>query len=386
MNNSQFLSISKQVFLHISFWTITSLFFMNFSLLRPLCTSNMRVEIICVLMIASVCYINQLVLYPRYFKKKQVKYWSSSLFLIILISISEILFFENMSDISFFFAYEKNIVFFTFLIIISLRNAGFLLFSLLLRHYQEIKNNLNAEILMLKKEITWYAEKIEVEKSVVRSTVAIHFLNNIITCLTASALQKKDNLPYLLRKLAVVLNYYMDKASQESVEISDELSFCRNFIELETYRYEEKIKSNFHNTEEPETMKIAPLLFESFIENAFKYAPRDGSGYVKIKFDFSKTNQILFTCVNNKRKNSDQNVVSTKSGIKTILNRLNLLYEDSHSFQIQEDDELFQVTLSLDLTTSNKLKQSLLSSTKLNLSSFDHSDTCFIKYIGCSLK
>ena len=355
MKSKRFLSISGQIFLHLLFWAIVLLFFMNFSILRPYCSSTAEIEILYVLMIALICYLNQFVLYPRYFKKKQVKYWGSLLLLISLISIIEILPFLENTDHYFFFSNKKSTIFITFFITISLRNTGIILFSLFFRHYQEVKKNLKKEIQILKKEIIWYNEKREIEKKFIRSKIATHFLYNIINYMIVCASEQKDNLPYLLRKLASILDYYMVEASKESVEISDELNFYRNFIELENYRYEEKIKTSFQTTKEPETMKIAPLLFESFIANAFKYAPRDGSGYIQIKFSFTKTNRILFTCVNNKRKNNYPNDVSSKSGMKTVLNRLNLLYEDNYSFQIQEDDKLFKVTLHLDLTAYNSL-------------------------------
>ena len=312
-------------------------------------------EIICVSIIAFACYINYFVVYPRYFRKKQIKYWGALLLSIISVSAIEILlFWEDFTNFS-FYSTENSVIFIVFFSTISIRNASFLLFSLFLRHYQEVKNGFKNEVQMLKKEITWHEEKREVEQNFTRSKIAAHFLFNIINYMIACSLEKNDNLPYLLRKLSEILEYYMIGASKETVDIDDELAFYRSFIELEKYRYDHKIKADFQIIGKPNSLKIAPLLFESSIANAFKYTPRDGSGSIRIKFDFSKANCILFSCINNKRKSNNQGVVSSKSGMKTVLHRLKLLYENNYSFQVQEDEDTFMVTLHLDLTSYNTI-------------------------------
>ena len=355
MDYKRLLSISSQVFLHILFWFIVSLFFLYFSILRPRCTSKVEMEFVCILVIAITCYFNYFVLYPRYFKKKQVKYWSALLLSVIAVSIIEILFFwSDFADFLFSTA-ENRIIFIFFFIAISLRNVSFLLFSLFLRHYQEVKNGLQREIQILEKEIAWYAEKRDVERNFTRSKIAAHFLFNIINHIIVCSTEKKDNLPHLLRQLSTILEYYMISSSREFVDINDELIFYQNFIELEKYRYDYQIGADFQIIGEPKMLKVAPLLFETFIANAFKYVPRDGSESISIKFDFSEANCILFTCINSKRKKINPEIVSSKSGIKTVLRRLDLLYEKTYSFHIQENEDTFMVTLRLDLTSMNRL-------------------------------
>ncbi len=91
------------------------------------------------------------------------------------------------------------------------------------------------------------------------------------------------------------------------------------------------------------SQKVAPLLFEVFISNAFKYVKTE-SGYIHIRLYSDEDNAIYFTCENSiGRKSPD--ISSTKSGIYNVTQRLHLIYPNKHDLKIEETGDVFRVSL-----------------------------------------
>lgn len=347
MCSRKVLNLSVWIGLHLLFWAFTVYFFVSFAILRPRVITNAFGEILCVGLIAAAVYLNYFILYPYFFKKSQFKYWILTFVSIIIISGIEIYIFRR--DIIFVSQTIKTLLHYASVFLV-LRNLAFILFFLLLKHYQQTKKTLEREIKHLQEEALWKEEKYEIEQQYLRSKIAPHFLYNIINYLLFCSLENKSNLSDLLHKLASILDYYMIGSSKETVAFSQEMIFYQNFIALENNRYQQSVDVNMDIIGDHDTVIIAPLLFECFIANAFKFTPHDGSGYIKIVFDFTQKQKISFSCINNKQKVTKRhNMVSSKNGLKFTQKRLHLLYKDHYFFQINENERHFEVKLEIDL-------------------------------------
>ena len=340
-------STLSRIILHILFWMITLLFFVLFSIIRPRCITSIYMEFFCVFFIAIIVYFNFFFLYPRHFKKSQIKYWGFTFISIFISVLIEFFLFSSDFGIPFSeFIYNQWVL--ASFLFVFLRNTGLILFFLLLKHSQETKNSLEKEIQILQQKSHWQSERYEIEKRYIRSKIAPHFLYNTINYIIYCALERKGNISELLYKLSGILDYYMVGSNREEVLISQELTFYRNFIELENNRYEQSIHVDFEVIGDYSSIKITPLLYECFIGNAFKYTLHDGNGFIKIRFDFSTPNRIDFSCINNKQKEIGRHdMVSSKSGLEMTRQRLEMLYKNSYTLSVENHDALFEVTLQI---------------------------------------
>lgn len=76
-----------------------------------------------------------------------------------------------------------------------------------------------------------------------------------------------------VQKLQYLLIFAFEKAQQKQVSLSEEVHFLSDYISFEQLRQKESrvdIQFDHQNVEEPAIL-IPPLLFVSFIENAFKH-------------------------------------------------------------------------------------------------------------------
>ena len=90
------------------------------------------------------------------------------------------------------------------------------------------------------------------------------------------------------------------------------------------------------------------MLLISFIENAFKYGT-DYTGKTNITIEIKVEDDILSLKVSNYISLKEKSNLGLGVGIENIKNRLNILYSNSHTLNIEESDKLFKVELLLKL-------------------------------------
>jgi len=92
-------------------------------------------------------------------------------------------------------------------------------------------------------------------------------LNNIYALVDISPDQAKIS----IHSLSKLMRYMLYETNEESIALSKEIDFMKKYIELMKLRVSEKTLVNYSFPTEETGVTIAPLLFISLIENAFKH-------------------------------------------------------------------------------------------------------------------
>ena len=325
-----------EIILHLFFWIIVCFFFLLFSVN----TFRYLEGIICFSFTVIAVYVCYFLLYRILHKKGgSILFWCSMTVIIALFSTFEVVLIHtqalrivNEFELKYVNPYLTGIYW-----SIAMRYAFFILLFTVLRFYQEVEKT----ILMNKKA---HASEL---LSYLYSRVLPHYLVGVINDLQAMAITSSDRLPELLDKLNMLLHYIMTKAVKEKVLLKEEISFYRNYIELEMLRYTNPIEVIFENHNLKEEVEIAPLLLENIISNAFKYTCHDGTGYVKMTLTQNTENILTFECENN--VSQDIPHISYGEGLDNLLNRLNLLYHNRCNFKFENENSICKITLQLSL-------------------------------------
>jgi two-component system, LytTR family, sensor kinase len=94
-------------------------------------------------------------------------------------------------------------------------------------------------------------------------------------------------------------------------------------------------------------VKIAPLIFMAFVENAFKYVSRDDSGVNRIIIELNEeAGKIDFTCDNSYDESES---ITGGIGLNNAERRLELLYKDRYLLNINKDQSIYHMHLKLTL-------------------------------------
>lgn len=196
-------------------------------------------------------------------------------------------------------------------------------------------------------------EKLIAELAFLKSQINPHFLFNTLNNLFSMAIQQNDQLTAEgIRKLAGMMRYMLHDSNSELIELSKELEYIQNYIELQRIRFQTHTNNQIHlqiigNATQ---IRVAPMLFIPFIENAFKHGI-SLSNPTPIHITFELTEQtLIFTCCNTiyKNKRTDMNEPSG-IGLENTKKRLAIVYPHSHSLIFNTQHEKFLVTLTINL-------------------------------------
>lgn len=207
---------------------------------------------------------------------------------------------------------------------------------------------------LLKKSIkdTEYLQQLIIDKkqaelNLLRNQLQPHFLFNALNNLL-SMVNRAENpkLAISFDKLSQLLRFVIEDNKTEKIEISKEVEFLKNYIELQKLRFnEDEVNIHFNVIGQFNTQKIEPGLLIPFVENAFKYGTEpENIATIEIEFDLSKPDFIQFKTIN---KTIMINTDSTGTGIEMNRRRLELIYPDKHNLNISSN-EYFIVQLTIN--------------------------------------
>lgn len=187
------------------------------------------------------------------------------------------------------------------------------------------------------------------ELAQLKSQVNPHFLFNSLNSIYSLAMAKSDQTAESVAQLSDIMRYVTDVSEKDSVSLSEELEYVRNYVELQRIRLTQKTSVKFEIQGDALSKRIPPLLFINFIENAFKYGVSNETEGV-ILFKFTVTERELELIVENKKAKQARSVDKmNSSGIKNAKRRLDHLYDLNYFLEIKESDVAFRVDLKVPL-------------------------------------
>lgn len=218
----------------------------------------------------------------------------------------------------------------------------FLLFAISLSIKLAIELHKNEKIKNLIK-----TQKINAELSFLKTQLNPHFLFNTLNSIYSLANKKSDDTTEAIITLSELMRYMIYETNKEFVTLQNEIDYIKNFISLQNLRLKDSSGVRF-NVRGKLDYNIEPLLLISFIENAFKYGT-DYTGKTNITIEIKVEDDILNLKVSNYISFKEKNNLHSGVGIENIKNRLNILYPNSHTLNIEGFDKLFKVELLLKL-------------------------------------
>lgn len=157
---------------------------------------------------------------------------------------------------------------------------------------------------------------------------------------------------YLLLKFSDILRYQLYHCNQNIVPLDKDIEHIQNLVEVEKLRWGNELDVKTIWEISSNKAFIAPLLLVTFIENAFKYVCRLPGHKGHISISCKERDKVLSFYI----ENSYSDVLSYKKkdrvggiGLENVKKRLKLQYPGSHDLKIEADQNIFKVTLTLNL-------------------------------------
>lgn len=190
-----------------------------------------------------------------------------------------------------------------------------------------------------------HINQLQTELKYLRSQINPHFLfnglNTIYGNIDMNNIQARD----IMVQFSDLLRYNLYEADVDFIELGKEIKYLQNYVALQRARSNENMQIELQVSCEDYSIKVAPLIFMAFIENAFKYATRDDSSIntIRIKLNQSE-NQIVFECENSF---DESEPLPGGIGLNNVIRRLELLYKDRYTLEIKNANNIYHVHLML---------------------------------------
>ena len=183
---------------------------------------------------------------------------------------------------------------------------------------------------------------------------------NIMNNMVALARKKSDLLEPSLIKLSALLRYMLYE-TEEKVSLQREVEYLQSYIDLQKQRFGNNVSIKYCMEKFDKEYEIEPMLLIPFVENAFKHGAAfvtkvPGSDLVlyntaEINIDLAaEKNELRFVVKNRYDENSTETKDKTSGiGLTNVKRRLDLLYRNRHSLQIEKKDGWFIASLQITL-------------------------------------
>jgi len=191
-------------------------------------------------------------------------------------------------------------------------------------------------------------QQLKTELKYLKVQLQPHFFFNTLNNIYALTLRQSEKAAPLVARHSEMMRYILYNSPNENVGLQQEIDFLKNYSEVESVRYSEKINIIFETQGTNNTMVIEPLLLLPFIENTFKHGIREemDNGYVHIIICLIENELTLET------KNSKTPLANKEHkgiGLENAAKRLDLLYPGNHLLEIIDSDDSYEVRLTINL-------------------------------------
>ncbi len=204
----------------------------------------------------------------------------------------------------------------------------------------------------------WYtmeAERKELERSRseaelqnLKSQLNPHFLFNTLNNIYSLIAFSPEKAQEAVHELSRMLRYVMYESDQSMVTLEKDLDFVRNYVELMRIRLPRHVELKTDiSCSAPGTL-VAPLLFISLIENAFKHGVSNNKpSFIHIDIH-QEADRVECSLLNSDfHKDSEQDKSGSGIGLVNLQRRLSLLYPGHYTFKYGQEGDNYRSLLSI---------------------------------------
>ena len=187
-------------------------------------------------------------------------------------------------------------------------------------------------------------DSLETELKFLRAQYHPHFLFNALNTIYFQMDEDVNAAKQSVEKFSELLRYQLYD-QQQTVPVSQEIEYLKNFIQLQRIRSSERLKLAVHFDETLKDQQVYPLLFLPLVENAFKYtggdyslniAATNGQGKIKLLVENSMPHPAP--------ENAKRGI-----GLENLKRRLELLYPGHYELNIKKEPGRFTAVLAVDV-------------------------------------
>ncbi len=212
----------------------------------------------------------------------------------------------------------------------------------------------------IKMTTEWYqsqAEQKELEKlhmeselNNLKSQLNPHFLFNTLNNIYSLIAINQDHAQDAVHQLSNLIRYVLYESDHPKVPLSKDLKFTSNYIKLMSLRLPSHVTLETDIMKPDESTVIAPLLFISLVENAFKHGVSPTlPSVISIRIQMKNLNELECRVENSNFPKPEADISGSGIGLINLQKRLELIYPSAFTLNVEEKKDSYISTLTLKL-------------------------------------
>lgn len=190
----------------------------------------------------------------------------------------------------------------------------------------------------------------QAELKILQSQINPHFLFNTLNCINQTAIKENaEKTEDLIKAVSGILRYSLSMMNRNAT-LEEEITVVKQYIHIQESRYEDRIKFSLNVNMDLTKVKVPGMTLQPFVENAFIHGiePKEEGGIINI--DIHEQGNLCVVLIEDSGCGIDEETIykitsedfeqehighTTGMGIKSVVKRLELLYDDKDMFLIE---------------------------------------------------
>lgn len=190
-------------------------------------------------------------------------------------------------------------------------------------------------------------QKRAAELNALKNQLNPHFIFNTLNNIYALALARSERTAEAVERLSGILDYVLHHGQETYVSLASEIRMISDYIALEELRFGDRVDVTFVE-EVKEPARVAPLLFLSLVENAFKHGARQTLGQASVRIHLvSDAGRVVFEISNTKPTCSESESSMPSIGTRNLQRQLELLYPNASELVLSETADSYTAKLTI---------------------------------------
>lgn len=195
------------------------------------------------------------------------------------------------------------------------------------------------------KSLKYEASMIEIELKNLKSQLNPHFIFNALNSIRALVDENPSKSKQAINQLSNILRSSLASDKKGLTKFDDELKIVKDYLGLESIRFEERLKTDFEIDPGSNQFLVPPLMIQTLVENGIKHgiSKLTAGGIVHVKTTV-EDQKLCIHIRNSGQLTHTPKRSKTGLGLKNTIQRLKLIYGDRASFRIVNENDNFVLT------------------------------------------
>lgn len=179
----------------------------------------------------------------------------------------------------------------------------------------------------------------EMKLNQLKSQINPHFIFNALNSIRALVDEEPSKSKTAINHLSNILRSSLVLDKKRLTSLKEELNTTKDYLALESIRFEERLQTKFNIEERTEGIQVPPMMLQTLVENGIKHGisklKEGGIVSVDARIDLGR----MIIEIRNTGQYQDNRIKSTGQGLRNTRQRLELIYGETAELKIENENK-----------------------------------------------